>query len=396
MADDLNAPLGLKDLNRGWRRLPLGLIGLGILFFVAGAAAIWIAAFPDPLGGEPTAVVRIDRGKAGLGPKDIGVGVAVKPPPAAGTPPAPAAPGAQASLTEAQSDDAERATLTPVEPGKRIGLPVEGQPLTASPVARVTERGKFGPLPRLGADGSRPLEVYARPPARRPTATPRVVIVIGGLGLSQTGTQEAIRLLPPEVTLAFAPYGSSLDRWMQRARQDGHEVLLQLPMEPFDYPDNDPGPHTLLTSLTPEQNIDRMHWVLSRLTNYVGVVNYMGAKFTADDAKLTPILRELSARGIMYLDDGSSGRSTAEAIARTARLPFARADLVVDQIATEAAIDARLAQLENIARAKGVAVGVASALPVSVRRIGDWARTVDARGLVVVPASTVAREGPSG
>ena len=31
-----------------------------------------------------------------------------------------------------------------------------------------------------------------------------------------------------------------------RAREAGHEVLLEVPMEPFDYPDNDPGPQTLL------------------------------------------------------------------------------------------------------------------------------------------------------
>ena len=55
-----------------------------------------------------------------------------------------------------------------------------------------------------------------------------------------------------------------------RARGEGHEVLLQVPMEPFDYPDNDPGPQTLLTSLDAGQNIDRLHWLMSRFQGYVG------------------------------------------------------------------------------------------------------------------------------
>ena len=283
-----------------------------------------------------------------------------------------------------------------MEPGKRPGLPPEGQPLVTTPVTRVTENGKFGPLPRVGLDGARPMEVYARPVPKRPPATPRVVIVVGGIGLSQTGTQEALRLLPPDVTLAFAPYGSSLDRWMQRARQDGHEILLQLPMEPFDFPDNDPGPHTLLTSLAPEQNLERMRWILSRMTNYVGVIGYQGARFAGDEAKLAPVFRELAARGVMYLDDGSSDRSAADAAARTAKLPFAKADLVLDAVANETAIQQRLTQLETLARARGLAIGTASALPVSVRTIGDWAKTLDGRGLVIVPASVAAREGPSG
>ena len=391
MADDLNAPLGLTTSKTGWKRLPFGAIGIALLMLLSAGAVVWTAFFPDPFGGEPTAVVRIDRGKTGVGPNDIGVG---DPKRAGG-----GLPGEQKDgepTASGLADPAARGGAGSVDPGKRIGVPPEGQPLTSTPVIRVTDRGKFGPLPKIAPDGARALEVYSRPVPKRPAATPKVVIVVGGLGLSQTGTQEALRLLPPDVTLAFAPYGSSLDRWMQRARQDGHELLLQLPMEPFDYPDNDPGPHTLLTSLTPEQNIERMHYVLSRVTNYVGVINYMGAKFSADDARLTPIFREIASRGMMYLDDGTSARSLAEPVARTSKLPFAKADLVIDAVSTEQAIDARLQQLENLARARGIAVGVASALPVSVRRISEWAKSVEGRGLIIVPASMAAREGQSG
>lgn len=380
MADDLNAPLGMKAGKFDWRRIPFGLVGVALLVaFVAGVST-WTVFFPDPLGGEPTALARLERGKVGAA--DIGIGVA--PQDAAGA--ARAGDGKAAEEGHASSGDAV----------KRPGMPAEGQPLPSTPIAKVTDKGRFGPLPKVGPDGTRPLEVYARPAPRRPAATPRVVIVVGGIGLSQTATQEAIRVLPPEVTFAFAPYGSSLDRWMTRARQEGHELLLQMPMEPFDYPDNDPGPHTLLTTLPPEQNLDRMQWVLGRTTNYVGVVGYMGGKLTADEAKLSPLLKELAGRGIMYLDDASSGRSLAEQVARQVRLPFARADVVIDQTTTEAAIDARLTQLESLARSRGLAIGYATALPISLRKIGEWTKTLDARGIVLVPVSAAARDGQSG
>lgn len=391
MSDDLNAPLGLKSNKTEWRRLPFGLVGFILLVLGVAGTVVWTAFFPDPLGGEPSAVVRIDQGRTGVGPKDIAVVD-----PSKANPPEPGASRGPATLTEAQPPAGDGPALTPMEAGRRPGIPTEGQTLSSTPVSRVMERGRFGPLPRIGGDGARPLEVYSRPVPKRPTATPKVVVVVGGLGLSQTGTQEAIRLLPPDVTFAFAPYGSSLDRWMQRARQQGHEILLQLPMEPFDFPDNDPGPHTLLTGLSAEQNIERLHWVMSRLTNYVGVINYMGAKLTADETKLQPLLRELSARGVMYMDDGSSGRSTAETVARTVKLPFAKADMIIDSVANEAAIDARLQQLENLARSRGIAVGMASALPVTVKKLSEWAKTLEGRGIVIVPASVAAREGPSG
>ena len=180
---------------------------------------------------------------------------------------------------------------------------------------------------------------------------------------------------------------------MQRARQEGHELLLQLPMEPFDYPDTDPGPHTLLTSLSPEQNGERLQWLMARFTNYVGVVNYTGAKFTSASDKLEPVLRDIGQRGVMFLDDGSSSRSMAESAARSVHTPFARADLTIDTNANEGAINARLTQLENLARSKGLAIGIASALPLTVRRISDWAKSLEARGVTVIPLTAAIRDG---
>src|SRR5690606_29233738 len=97
-----------------------------------------------------------------------------------------------------------------------------------------------------GQDGTRPMDAYARPSsAMAATGTSRIAIIVGGLGVSTTGTANALAKLPPDVTLAFAPYGDDLGRAAANARQTGHEILLQIPLEPFDYPNNDPGPHTL-------------------------------------------------------------------------------------------------------------------------------------------------------
>ncbi len=137
-----------------------------------------------------------------------------------------------------------------------------------------------GPLPIRAADGRRPVDVYARPWSGARGA--RVAIVIGGLAVSQTGTQEAIEKLPAEVTLAFAPQGNSIGRWMQAARRKGHEIVMQVPLEPFDYPNVDPGRNTLTVAATADENLENLRWTLSRTTNYTGVMNYMGARFVGD------------------------------------------------------------------------------------------------------------------
>ena len=48
---------------------------------------------------------------------------------------------------------------------------------------------------------------------------PRVVIVLGGLGVSTAATDDAIAKLPAPVTFAFAPYGPEVDRAATRARR---------------------------------------------------------------------------------------------------------------------------------------------------------------------------------
>ena len=218
---------------------------------------------------------------------------------------------------------------------------------------------------------------------------PRVVIVVGGLGVSTAATDDAIAKLPAAVTFAFAPYGPEVDRAATRARTDGHEVLLQLPMEPFEYPDNDPGPQTMLMSLSADQNIDRLHWLMSRFQGYVGVVNFMGARFTSSEPALSPVLREVGKRGLIYVDDGSSPRSLAGQITNANNLPFAKADIVLDSVPTPANIDRALTRLEALARERGVAVGTATASPASIDRIAQWAKALEGRGMSLVPISAI-------
>jgi polysaccharide deacetylase 2 family uncharacterized protein YibQ len=180
-----------------------------------------------------------------------------------------------------------------------------------------------------------------------------------------------------------------------RARGEGHEILLQVGMEPFDYPDNDPGPQTLLTSQSAEQNVERLAWFMSRFQGYVGVTNLMGARFTAADQAFAPVLREIAKRGLLYFDDGSSPRSLASQIAGASSAPFAKADVTLDAVPSSAEIDAALARLEAAARSRGIAIGTASALPVSIDRIAQWAKAAEARGITLVPVSAAANKPKS-
>ncbi|MCV6545799.1 MAG: divergent polysaccharide deacetylase family protein [Cohaesibacter sp.] len=221
---------------------------------------------------------------------------------------------------------------------------------------------------------------------------PKIAIIVDGLGLSQTTTQEALSLLPPDISLAFAPYGNGLDRWTRRARTQGHELLLQVPMEPFDYPNNDPGPHTLLTSASGEENRENLDWLLSRFDAYIGIMNYMGARFTADELSGGDLVRELSDRGLAYIDNGASGRSRMNDIANSQNVPNLRADYIIDARGRSQDIETRLTQLETLAQEKGKALGIATAFPISVRTIATWTQNLRQRGFALVPVTTLLKE----
>lgn len=262
------------------------------------------------------------------------------------------------------------------------------------PEQDMLEQSPQGPLPVVAPDGRRPLDVYARPWSGARGA--RVAIVIGGLGLSQTGSQQAIRVLPAEITLAFSPEGNSLGRWMQAARQDGHEILMQIPLEPFDYPRVNPGRNTLTVDAPQAATLENLHRAMGRITNYTGVMNYMGARFTADTKAMTPVIQDLSKRGLLYLDDGTSARSQADAIAAQQGMPFAAADVLIDSAQDRGSILKKLDELERIARAKGTAIATGSAFGVTVEAVTSWANEAKARGIEIVPISALVRDPERG
>lgn len=374
-SEDLTAPLGMG--KRRLVRLPFGLIGVGLLSVFVTTALIWVAVVDDPLGGEPVALIPLEATVEGVTSQDIEV-VEIRP-------------GLNEDLGPNLRPDAGQDLLGPRynmvqrPDGKGPEAPVES--LSANPDTRVSERSDYGFLPKVSDAGVRPLDAYSRPIVREFTSIPKIAVILNGMGLSETGTQNAIDRLPADVTLALAPYGDDLDLWMQQARTKGHELLLQLPLEPFDFPDNDPGPHTLLVSLQPAEMLDRLAYLLTRATNYVGTIPDMGARFTSTKPSIQYLLEKLKSRGLMFVDNGTSSRSLSAETASELRIPYSGVDVVLDEVPREDNIDAKLLQLESIARSRGVAVAAGSALPVTVRQLEKWVRDLEQRGLQLVPVS---------
>ena len=260
-----------------------------------------------------------------------------------------------------------------------------GRALVADPA--LIEATDNGPLPKIAADGTPPMRAYAAPSFDN--GKPRIAIVISGLGMSAKQTAVALASLPSAVTLAFAPYASDVQRWVAEARREGHEVLLEVPMEPFDFPDSDPGSHTLRSGAGEDSNTERLVWALTRFTGYTGVTNLLGGRFLSDPDSLEPVMTYLSRRGLLFYDNGVASHSAAPDVAARAGTSFAQATSTIDKIQTAMEIDRELSELENSARAHGTASGSGFLYPVTVERVAQWAQGLPSRGFVLVPASAI-------
>jgi polysaccharide deacetylase 2 family uncharacterized protein YibQ len=216
-----------------------------------------------------------------------------------------------------------------------------------------------------------------------------IAVVLDDLGLNRPNTRRAIAL-PAPLTLAFLTYAPDLRAMTTAARQAGHELLLHLPMEPRG--DHDPGPNPLVTGLERDDLMARLDWSLARFEGYVGVNNHMGSRFTGSVADLAPVLQEIQARGLLFLDSKTSSARVAAGLARRLALPFAERDVFLDNAFDDpAAIRRQLAELEATARRRGFAVAIGHPHDATLAELARWLPEAEQRGFALVPVSAIVR-----
>jgi len=273
-----------------------------------------------------------------------------------------------------------------VQPGQSFGEVASGAPANAPATAAPLKLNTAETAPKPASKA--PADIYARP-FSNPEGRPVVSLVIGGLGINSTQTKLAIDALPADVTLSFAPDASRLDYWIKMARADGHEVLIEVPMEAYEYGRMRMHPDTLIAGADKKANLAKLNQVLSRASGYFGVINYQGAKFSADTGSIEPIFDVLAERGLAFIDDGSVQKAFFGQVADTKGLRFARAAGPVDTRQSPQDIAAEFMELETLARTHGGAIGAGFAFPVTIEAASLWIDTLDEKGLVLAPVSAL-------
>ncbi len=381
--DELKQPLHQRRLSqRIWERR-LSALASSYALVIAGfiSGGYWLIKQPMPFAGEPLITLNVP-------PVEEIKTASVEPLPEEAAPapveevaaePEPSKPSAKIVEPVTQQNYQQNATI----------YVSANQPLTKAPAMGAVEAASMGPLPRITPQGKKPYELYARsmPMGLVHSEAPKIVIILGGMGLNEKLSAKAARDLPADITLAFAPYGDNLQAQVDKARANGHEVLLQLPLEPVGYPATNPGPKTLLADGSDAANIESLQWHMSRFTGYTGVVNYMGGRFLSAAPAIKPMLVELKKRGILFLEDGSLPLSATDGVAKSMQMPVRRANSVIDLDANPTSIIAALNLLEEEAKTNGIAIGTGTGLETTITTVGEWAKTAADRGIIILPVS---------
>ncbi|MEK9969797.1 MAG: divergent polysaccharide deacetylase family protein [Ferrovibrio sp.] len=267
---------------------------------------------------------------------------------------------------------------TPVVPHRAAtaGKPVQ---LAAAPMAPPSfAKPASGDMPAWRA------RAVAPPAAAKP---PYVALLIDDAGLDRKGTQRAIAM-PGPVTLSFMSYANELSEQSAAARAAGHEVMLHLPMEPLDVKHNNPGPNALYVSQDAAELQRRLTWHLDRFSDYVGVNNHMGSRFTADAGRMGQVLDEIQRRQVFWLDSLSGPNSAGPALARKRGLDAVERDLFLDDERSPG-VAYELAAMERIARARGDVIAIGHPHGATLTALEKWIASAGERGFSLVPVSTV-------
>jgi polysaccharide deacetylase 2 family uncharacterized protein YibQ len=328
----------------------------------------------------------------------LGPPAAVSPQASAGQPPDPA----RRDTPAAHSGQA-RPRPGGLTPGHDLVTPVVAGRDTPGPIAdpdpallEPLTDGSMRNLPRIASDGRASMQVYAAG-FDHSSRRPRIGLLLAGIGMNDAESDAAIHALPGAVSLAVSPYaaanGANLKKLLAAARITGHEYLIAIPLEPAGFPLNDPGPSTLLTSVSASVNAGNLQWALSRIDGYVGATGVIGTmrgeRLAAMTDQMEAVLAALSVRGLLYVDPRDERGPIVKAWGR-------HIDLVIDDAADQDAadrtmIDTRLNALEQQARDAGSALGlVMRPTPVAVARIAAWSNGLWDRGLMLAPVSALA------
>ena len=247
--------------------------------------------------------------------------------------------------------------IAPRKPSKPAEPPTS-VPVAKQPVAKIPPMEIYPPkdIP--------PPKKPPKPPTQKTEQLPQVAIIIDDLGYDEK-IAEKLGELNTVLTFSILPHSPFQAGIARIAQEKGFETILHLPMEPIEYPSVNPGPGTLLTSMTPDQLLLQLKKNLDAVPSIKGVNNHMGSKMTTESNHMYQIFSILKKRNLFFVDSRTTDKTLCKPSARLFQIPFAQRDVFLDHQQEKRFIRQQLKKLIQVAQEHGYAIGIGHPHPMT-------------------------------
>lgn len=213
-------------------------------------------------------------------------------------------------------------------------------------------------------------------------------IFVVGLGLYPELTEEALNL-PQEIMLAYYPRSPEIASQIENATSKGFDVYMMCPMEPVYYPQNDPGPNTLLTGLPEEENLKRLNDLLSISPFIKGLVSYQGSLFMTSEEDLAPIMKALAAKDKIFIDSSNAPQSKIKTVCHKQKTTCYQTIFQLDQELSGESLKKTFKEVEKALKNNEHVIIFGFAYPITLEALTSWLKESESKiRLEKLPALT--------
>ena len=186
---------------------------------------------------------------------------------------------------------------------------------------------------------------------------PEIAIIIDDIGYDRK-IALALCDLDDNITFSILPYSPYGRRLAEKLHERGAQLMLHLPMEPVQYPQIDPGPGAILSSMPPDVLLDQLTKNIDEIPYIIGVNNHMGSRLTAESDQMNQIFSILKRRQLFFIDSRTAPKSQGKSSARLLKVNFAQRDVFLDNFQQYTYIRGQLSELVELAMKHGSAIGI--------------------------------------
>ena len=204
------------------------------------------------------------------------------------------------------------------------------------------------------------VKLYYKKPVSVLRKSPKyMAIVVDDFGAIGGELLQGFLNLPVEIDFAILPGLSYSEETMNRAYEQGRETLVHLPMEPLDYPLQNPGKDAILVQMDKSEVEKIVLKHLNSLPLCSGVNNHMGSLATTDKEIMSYVMEVLRKKGKFFLDSRTSAVSVAYQTAQKAHILAFRNDLFLDSPdMTTATMESKIERVKQISQNRNYVIAI--------------------------------------